>query len=253
MSRTHLLTRTSPFLLAALLATSCSDGHAAEVEVELEALPALAQTEPAAAVLALPEDVELAPWRVELLELAADTAGAIPAYPHLKTQAQLQQDVVEVCVELDQPRRALATTQRIGNWRRGVGYADLASWLAERGIEQGLDELVALAEVESRLEGEENPQDWQRDLIRSKLAVALLKLGRVGDAALFEHDLEDSEVGRVAAAKASLFEREELEARLVELDSVLPAANLDQMRSALLAGLQLYERGLEDDAWRARC
>jgi len=40
---------------------------------------------------------------------------------------------------------------------------------------------------------------------------------------------------------------------VVEPDAVLPAANLDQMRSALLAGLQLYERGLEDDAWRARC
>ncbi|HVS19524.1 MAG TPA: hypothetical protein VMT18_13040 [Planctomycetota bacterium] len=182
-----------------------------------------------------------------------DAASALPVFPHIKTQAELQQNVVEACIELDQPRQALEYTRGIGNWRRGVGYADLAGWLAEGAMEPGFEELVALAEQESRLEGEENPQDWQRDLIRSKLAVALFEVGRAGDAAQFEVDLEDSEVGRVAAAKAGLLDRDELEARLGELDELVHAATFDQLVSALEAAVQLYQRGFDDVDLRARC
>jgi tetratricopeptide (TPR) repeat protein len=231
--------------LATLCAAACSDSQAAGTP---------AATGPAEQkAISLPEDAALEPWRVELIELAMDAAGALPVFPHIKTRSVAQESVVDVCIALEQPRRALEYSARIGNWRRGVGYAGLALHLAERGTSEGVDELIALAEVESRLEGEENPQDWQQDLIRSKIAAALLQLGRAGDALAFETDLEDSEVGRVAAAKAALLSREELEARLSELDGLLATATLDQLRSALEAAIELYARAFSEPELRARC
>lgn len=232
--------------LAVLCAASCSDSQAAGA-------PATAAASPEQKALPLPEDAALEPWQVELLELAMDAAGALPVHPHIKTRSLAQESVVEACIALGQPRRALECNARIGNWRRGVGYAGLAQHLAERGIEDGVDELIALAEVESRLEGEENPQDWQRDLIRSKIAAALLQLGRAGDAAAFEAGLEDAEYGRVAAAKAALLSRDELDARLAELDALLATATLDQLRSALVAAIELYARAFREPQQRARC
>lgn len=244
-----------PFLFGA-----CAEEQAAEsAPKHASAAPAAAElpAQPAAATpqdaVELPADAELAAWRSELLQLAMDAASAMPEYPHLKTQAELQQNVVEACVELDQPRRALEYSLRIGNWRRGVGYAALAEWLAEQGVETGLDALVAMAAKESRLEGEENPQDWQRDTIRAMLASALFRVGRAGDAAAFEHELDDAEVGHLAATKASLLDTQDALARLRELDAVLPAANIDQVRSALTAAVELYVRGLDDDELRAEC
>lgn len=231
--------------LAALCAAACSDSRASNVSA------ASAPAEPAA--IPLPEDAALEPWRVELIELAHDAAGALPVFPHIKNRSLAQESVVAACIELEQPRRALAYGSQIGNWRRGVGYASLALHLAENGTSAGVDELIALAETESRLEGEENPQDWQRDLIRSKIAAALLQLGRAGDAQAFEEGLEDSEVGRVDAAKAALLSRDELEARLGELDALLATATLDQLRSALVAGVELYARAFSDPELRARC
>lgn len=235
-----------PFV-SALLVAACSESAAAPPPPP--APPVASVQRPAA----LPEDAALEPWRTELLELAADAAGAMPVYPHLKSRSLAQESVVETCIALEQPRRAFDLSAQIGNWRRGVGYAALALHLAERGESEGVDELVALAQKEASLEGEENPQDWQRDLIRSKLAAALLQLGRAGDALPFEADLEDAEFGRVAAAKAALLERDELEARLGELDGLLATATLDQLRSALQASIELYERGFDQRELRERC
>lgn len=237
--------------LAALCAAACSDSHAAGGEADAAAPSAAAVTTQRS--IPLPEEAALEAWRVELIELAMDAAGAYPLYPHVKSRAQAQESVVETCIELDQPRRALEYSARIDNWRRGVGYASLALDLAEKGVSEGVDELIALAEVEARLGGEENPQDWQQDLIRSKIAAALLQLGRAGDALPYEADLEDSEAGRVAAAKAALLGSEELDARLTELDALLLSATLDQLQSALLAAIELYDRAFEDAELRARC
>jgi tetratricopeptide (TPR) repeat protein len=232
--------------LAVLCAASCSDSQAASS-------PAPAAAAPEQMAVPLPEDAPLEPWQAELLELAMDAAGALPVYPHIKTRSLAQESVVEACIALGQPRRALECNARIGNWRRGVGYAGLALHLAERGIADGVDELVALAEVEARLEGEENPQDWQRDLIRSKIAAALLQLGRAGDALAFESGVEDAEYGRIAAAKSALLSRDELEVRLAELDALLATATLDQLRSALVAAIELYARAFGEQELRARC
>jgi hypothetical protein len=240
--------------LAAILAAACGDSRAAGSQAAT-AQPAAGLPSAAGAQrpVLLPEDVPLEPWRTELIELAMDAADALPVYPHVKNRSLAQEAVVETCIALEQPRRAFDYSANIGNWRRGVGYAALALHLAEEGVSEGVDQLAALAEREARLEGEENPQDWQRDLIRSKIAAALLKLGRAGDAQAFEAGLEDAEVGRVSAAKAALLDRDELEARLAELDGSLDTATLDQLRSALQAAIELYERGFDERELRQRC
>jgi hypothetical protein len=237
-------------LIAAILVAACSESAAAPPAKSARSVPSAASTQ---RPVVLPADAELEPWRSELVELALDAATALPVYPHIKTRSLAQESVVETCIELEQPRHAFEISQQIGNWRRGVGYASLALHLAELGVNEGVDELVALAEKEARLEGEENPQDWQRDLIRSKLAAALLQLGRAGDAQPFEADLEVSEAGRVEAAKAALLERGELETRLAELDALIYAASLEQLQAALLAAVEIYERGFDQRDLRDRC
>ena len=72
-------------------------------------------------------------FQIKLLDIAFESATAIPVNPHLKDRSKAQENVIETCLRLDQPKRALAYIEKIENWRRGLCYANLAFYYAKQG------------------------------------------------------------------------------------------------------------------------
>ena len=223
----NMKTRCRALIASLLLAVACSDARAGE-------------------------GAPTASYQAELLDLAFDTASAMPTMPHVKNRARAQEAVVAACFELDQPRRALGYIQKMDTWRRGAGYAEYASYCAKKGdAEDALRHVELAREVYERTE-KDAIQDWQRDTIRVSIARTLRTLGRDEEAAGYESGLGDSESGRLDAAKASLSPAEEFEERLRAVDARVATGNFDHVRAALSICARLFDRFYEDVERRKR-
>ncbi|OGL48932.1 MAG: hypothetical protein A3H37_07710 [Candidatus Schekmanbacteria bacterium RIFCSPLOWO2_02_FULL_38_14] len=159
-------------------------------------------------------DKPLAAYQNELLDLAFETASAIPINPHIKDRSLLQEKVVAASLELDQPLRALSLIKNIGNWRRGAGYADLAFYCARRGyageVQQYLDLAVQISE---------SAEGWRRDQIRVKIANTYTLLGQTRQADQFETGVIDSESGKVAEVKAMIAGEDDFDEQMNALEA----------------------------------
>jgi tetratricopeptide (TPR) repeat protein len=192
-------------------------------------------------------DQPLADYQQELLDLAFETASAIPVEPHIKDRSKTQEAVVVACLELDQPRRARTYTEKIDNWRRGSCYADLALYCAQAGFAEQAQQYIELAEPIA-----EKAEDWRRDRIRVKIAQTLTVLGQAEKAGQFETDVVDSEKGKVARVKAMRGDEDSFEAQMKALDALVTSENFDITKNALRAYAQLYDRFYENTARRDR-
>ncbi|HVS10399.1 MAG TPA: hypothetical protein VMS76_11035 [Planctomycetota bacterium] len=197
-------------------------------------------------------DQPLAGWRTELLDLAFESASAMPLHPHVKNRSRAQETVVEACFELDQPQRALGYVERIENWRRGAGYAEYAFYCAAHGSTGEVQHYLDLALRISETTDDENPQDWHRDRIRAKVAKTHVVLGRMDRAAELEVGLLDSESGELRAAKADLAGAEDFDGQVEALDRVVASGSFDPIRGALQAYARLFERFYDDQDRRSR-
>jgi tetratricopeptide (TPR) repeat protein len=215
--------------------------------------------------LATLSDAALAPYQVELLELAFQTASAIPSFPLVKTRSEAQANVVAACIELEQLARARAYAERIENWRRGDMYAQLAFHLAQHGKGPAVQSLLERAEEVAkslRVEGEdgqpegdgEQPTDqaWRRDRIRVEIARTHALLGDEAEAAHFEAGVVASEAGRVDGVRAARSEASSFDERLAALQPILAGSDLDQARTAFEVCAQLYDRFYADAERRVR-
>jgi tetratricopeptide (TPR) repeat protein len=199
------------------------------------------------------EDAPLVQFRADLLDLAFDAASALPAQPHIKTRSRAQEAVVDACLELGQPRRALGCIERIDNWRRGSAYADLAFHLAQHGAAGLAQPYLDLALEIAAGETWGITQDWQRDQIRAQVARTLVCLGREQDAERLSAGVDTSQAGKVAEARALRSEPDTFEDHVRALDAVLASGGLDPVRNALQGCVRLFDRfygetGLRDQA-----
>ena len=121
-------------------------------------------------------DQALAPWQERLLDVAFQAASALPDNPHLKNRCRMQSDVVTACFTLDQPQRALRCIEKIGNWRRGVGYADYAFWCAKHGDTAEVERYLTLAREVADAHHGDDAQDWERERILGGIAATRLVL-----------------------------------------------------------------------------
>ncbi|MCE9592631.1 MAG: hypothetical protein K8S98_00420 [Planctomycetes bacterium] len=191
------------------------------------------------------EDAALAPYQSELLDLAFDTASALPVQPHIKNRSRAQDAVVATCLELEQPHRALAFVERIDNWRRGAGYADLAFYCAQHGDvvdAKSFSELALALSSNTDEGGDGTVEDWQRDRIRMKVARTAARLGDDAHANELQAGLGTSESGKVASAKALVLDDAAFDAALAALDPAIASGGFDQVRNALETCAQLYDR-----------
>lgn len=192
-------------------------------------------------------DAPLAAFRGELLDLAFETASRIQVKPHIKDRSRAQEAVVAVCLELDQPRRALACIERIENWRRGACYADLALSCARHGQTGEAERYLALAAEVAR-----ETEDWRRDNVRVRIARVYAWLGETRQADEFEAGVVESEAGKVAGTRASLAEEGAFEAHASELDRLIALGSFDMTKNALESYAQLYRRFYGDPARRSQ-
>lgn len=211
----------------------------------------IAKTETDRAVFADPQslgEAQLQTFQAELLELAFDAAMEMPINLHVKDRCRSQRSVAVAWLELDQPVRALQFIKRIDNWRRGLGYAELACYLAEHGRADDAQVFLDLAEGFA-----ENPtiEDWRRHRIQVKLSEASAILGRSEDAAEYESEVGDSEEGKLAATEARLSGDDVFEEQLARIDELAAAESLDLAINGLHAYSQLYGRFYDSPDKRA--
>src|SRR6185369_9122233 len=124
---------------------------------------------------------------------------------------------VAACFTLDQPQRALRCIEKIGNWRRGVGYADYAFWCAKHGDTAEVERYLTLAhEVAVAHEGDD-AQDWEKERILGGIAATRLVLGQKEQAGEITKRLESDEAARVDPVKAGLADAEACDRQLAEM------------------------------------
>jgi hypothetical protein len=184
----------------------------------------------------------LAPWRLELVDLAFEAASKMPLHPHVKNRSRAQESVVDASLALDQPQRALAQIERISNWRRGLGYADLAFWCAQHGRAADVQHYLDLAEKVASHSEEEGAQDWQRDRIRVRIASTHLLLGHSDEAARLQNGLGGAEAGKVAAVEAAVNGAAVYDQRMQALDAAVAKGDFDQTQNAIQACAELFGR-----------
>lgn len=196
-------------------------------------------------------DSPLAAQRAELLQLAFDAASALPSMPHAKNRARLQEDVVDACLELDQPLRARGYIERIEGWRRGSGYADLALWCARKGATDDAQRSITLAREiadQALRESEEigDGQSWRHDRIKGRIAAVLALLGRKEDAHKINQGIDAVDAAPLHAVEAAATDAEGFDSQLGRLASPLASGNLDEVKLALGGMTRLYDRFYDD-------
>ncbi len=192
-------------------------------------------------------DAPLPAWRTELLQIAFETGSAFPLKPFAKNRARAQQQVVEACLQLDQPKRAATYIAAISNWRRGMGYAHLAFHLAERGQGDKAEPYLGLAGKH----GTDPLLEWRADRVRVRMAQAYALLGHAERAAHFEKDVVPSEQGKVLAAKVASAEEDRFEAHMREVDHLISEKHMDSTTNALESSAEIYDRYFADPPRRA--
>ena len=208
----------------------------------LSACGASAQASPKSAG----SELALAPFQERLLELSFDTASALPRMPHAKTRARLQEELVEACLELGQPQRALRYVEGIENWRRGTALADVAFQLARSGDAEGAQRCLEKATALAERPLDEDEQEWRRDRIRMKIARAHFVLGDEERASRLEAGVVASESALTSAVKIEVAAPEDVDARVAELDATLATGDLEQSKAVLAAYAELFERFYDD-------
>lgn len=186
-------------------------------------------------------DKPLAAFQEELLEVAFETATAIPIKPHIKDRSRAQEAVVVACFKLDQPQRAIRHIEKIDNWRRGAGYADFAFYCAQHGHTEKVQHYLDLAGQIS-----ESVEDWRRDQIRVKIAQTYAWLGQAERVDQFEAGVEPSESGKVARVKAMRGDGDSFDHQVRSLDELIASGQFDVVKNALEACVQLFDRFYTD-------
>lgn len=115
-------------------------------------------------------DKALAEFQTQLLEMAFESASAIPEKPYMKDKCKAQEKVVDVCLNLDQPVRAVKYSDSIKNWRRGLCYANTAYYLAEKGY--AADQIQKGLELSEQIAAIDHGQQWRSDCIYARIAQA---------------------------------------------------------------------------------
>ncbi len=186
-------------------------------------------------------DALLAAYQVGLLEIAFAAASAMPADPHIKTRSGLQETVVATCLALEQPERALLYAGQIGDWRRGLAYADLALFHARRRADAEVQSLLDRA-----AEIAESEENWRKERIRVKIAQVHTLMGRAETATRVEQGVEPAERGKVARIEAMICPSGSFNELMETLTVLIETQQFDIVRNALAACAELFNRFYDD-------
>ena len=198
-------------------------------------------------------DASIDPYRVDLLKLGFAGVTKMPLDPHIKNRSRPQNRVVVACLELEQPKLALELAEQVANWRQGSCYAEVAHYLASRGVTDGVPAMLAVAEkhVQDML-ARPDEQKWRIDTIRARLSAAYGVRGELEKAELTARDLEPSELEFLVIARCHTIEDKDFGEGLQLVDPLLKTPRQAQKLAGLAAAKVLYDRFFADDRRRAQ-
>ncbi len=197
-------------------------------------------------------DAPIATYRTDLLDIALSAASKYPLDPHIKNRSRAQEQVVTTALLLDQPSLALEAIESIANWRRGAGYAEYAEYCVRKGDLSAVDDLLARAEKVARTSPDAIDQSWRAERIGVKIAEVHVLLDDAERAARYEVGIGEAETGKVALTKAERVSRDDVDAQLDQLQSILATESFDLVRNAMPVYAALYERFYSDADVRER-
>ncbi len=185
----------------------------------------------------------LASYQEELLDTAFAAASAMPVFPHIKNRCRAQEVVVTTCIELNRPERARRYIEQIDNWRRGLGYANLAGHYARQGTAgEQVEPLLRLAAGVLEEAG-----GWRKDRIEATIAAVRAYLGQADG---MVPSIARAELGPVARAKARTCRPEAFDTQMAALAQQVAADDFEVISNALGAYAELYRRFYADPARR---
>lgn len=185
-----------------------------------------------------PQDKPLTAFQTNLLQTAFEIATAIPVVPHIKDRSKTQAAVVTACFELNQPQRALGYIEKIGDWRRGAGYADFAFYITQNGFTNEVQKYLNLAEAIASI----TDQDWRRDRIKVRIAQTHRMLGQTTFSEQFSAGLEKSETGKAEQTEAAVCATDDFQRQTEDLERIIAVADFEQTKNALYALAELFNR-----------
>lgn len=197
-------------------------------------------------------DQELTSRQAALLDLAFEAASKFPLDPHVKNRSRAQEQAVVASLQLGAPVRALRYTEGIANWRRGVGYADVAAFGVEHQGGHGKGQrtlgLLELAEAEALKAAQvPNAQAWRVDRIRARIARVHALLGDYELAREIEARVEPDEKGAVEAVRTERIASDEFEARLEAFSNATGVkVTFQEAQNSLDGMVRLFDRFYSD-------
>lgn len=180
-----------------------------------------------------------------LLQLAFDTASAVPARPHIKTRCRLQERAATVALELDQPQLAEAYVTQIKDWRRGTGHAFIGLYYARNDESVKAREQLEIAEKIAYA-----IKDWHKERIKTHIARAYILLGEAAKARELTSDIEELEAARAQKTEARVSRENQFEEQVGEIEKLLDSERFDIKRQALIAACQLVDNFYDDSCKR---
>lgn len=186
-------------------------------------------------------------WKAAWADFAFEVASAIPNEIHGRDRAKAQQAVVSSLVAQGKLLRASQLAPAIRGWRQGEALAEIALAYAKAGK---TDEARALAKQAMALVP--SLLDWQRERVQVMVGRVYVWLGDEDDASKLEKGVGESEMGKVAAARAAKFPAEQFDAQMAGLDDWIKTRNFDLVRNSVDVALEFYPACLTDAARRAR-
>lgn len=245
-------------LLAVLLPLPCCGGEASTDGVRAET-STNATTDGKAVVAAGTPRAALQPWQRELLLVAFEAASRFPMEPHWKNRGRAQDVVVAACFQLGQPELARSYGERIADWRRGTSLADYAWFQARAGVRDGLEAVLAQAQLVLDTERKSpDAQEWRGDMVALKLARAWTALGQPEKASAAAAGIAPESANAVdgtwastLADRVSRLSAGEAGAEVASIDANFASMSIGQQAAAgeLLAAL--HERFFAEAALRA--
>ena len=183
-------------------------------------------------------DASLPDFQIQLLELAFETASLIPVNPFIKDRSLAQEKVVDACLKLDLPVRAVRYSDKIDNWRRGLCYANTAKYLVQNG--HTADQVRKGLEIAEQIADMDHGQQWRNDRIKAAIAQTYMLLGQPENAQRFNRHLTDAAEGTTEEQEVLPRDTLSFEEKVSGLDSTIALMNFDLTQAALQAYAELF-------------
>lgn len=191
------------------------------------------------------EDAQVPSSARRLLDLAFQAASRFPLNPHIKNRSRAQETVIDEYLALDQPATALERLKSIENWRRGLSYADLAYFCAEREDREGAHGFARVASFIADNPLEKDEQTWRGERIRARVAQTYAALGEEERTREIEANMPAADAGALQAAKALNAKHDDFETHLKWINGVMDSRNFDEVKAAVELCLELYTRDFD--------